>query len=78
MSSSRLIGRLRVVMGLDDARFRQGLGDAATGMRRLGQDLQRIGAGISARVTAPILAAGAATTAAFVSSAGTSRMAPKR
>ena len=69
MSSSRLIGRLRVVMGLDDARFRQGLGDAATGMRRLGQDLQRIGAGISARVTAPILAAGAATTAAFVTSA---------
>ncbi|MEO1949665.1 hypothetical protein [Thioclava sp.] len=69
MSSSRLIGRLRVVMGLDDARFRQGLGDAATGMRRLGQDLQRVGAGISARVTAPILAAGAATTAAFVTSA---------
>ena len=69
MSSSRLIGRLRVVMGLDDTRFRQGLGDAATGMRRLGQDLQRIGAGISARVTAPILAAGAATTAAFVTSA---------
>ncbi|MFL2777738.1 MAG: hypothetical protein ACJZ88_00090 [Paracoccus marcusii] len=69
MSSSRLVGRLRVIMGLDDARFQKGLGDAATGMRRLGQDMQRIGASISARVTAPIVAAGAAAGAAFITSA---------
>lgn len=48
MSSSRLVGRLRVIMGLDDARFQKGLGDAATGMRdnwsvmsRTGQPLYR-------------------------------------
>ncbi|WP_411839248.1 hypothetical protein [Paracoccus sp. ME4] len=69
MSSSRLVGRLRVIMGLDDARFRKGLDDAATGMRRLGQDVQRMGAALSTRVTAPLVAAGAAAGAAFMASA---------
>lgn len=65
---STIIGNLRVILGLDSAAFQKGLDDSVGRLRSVGQRMQRVGMDLSKRVTAPLVAVGAAATAAFLSS----------
>ncbi|SEN90745.1 phage tail tape measure protein, TP901 family, core region [Paracoccus alcaliphilus] len=57
---SNVIGNLRVVLGLDSAAFQRGLNEATTNLRRMGQDMQRMGRNLSLYVTGPTVAFGVA------------------
>ncbi|WP_048655297.1 phage tail protein [Sinorhizobium fredii] len=65
-----VIGALRVVLGLDSAAFEKGASNSQRTLSRLGKSMQSFGASMSARVTAPLAAAGAAITAALSGVAG--------
>ena len=56
---STVIGNLRVVLGLDAAAFQKGMADATAGLKKVGQDMQRIGRTMSVAVTAPLAGFGA-------------------
>ncbi|MAY20317.1 MAG: hypothetical protein CL955_06835 [Erythrobacteraceae bacterium] len=69
-----MIGALRVMLGMDTAEFEKGSDKAQREMRRLerrfqqvGKNFQKVGVGLTASITAPILGAAAA----FVKSADT-------
>lgn len=49
-----VIGDLRAVLGLDSAAFQKGLAQAGSSLRGAGKQMQRIGAGMSASLTAPL------------------------
>ncbi|HWW12693.1 MAG TPA: phage tail length tape measure family protein, partial [Brevundimonas sp.] len=74
--SNATIGALRVVLGLDTAQFTGGLTAAQKRLRGVGRDLQNIGAGfatvgagLTAAVTAPLIAAGFAASKAATEAA---------
>ncbi|RJE81275.1 phage tail tape measure protein [Paracoccus sp. JM45] len=56
---STVIGNLRVVLGLDSGAFQRGLSNATASLRGVGRNMQNIGAGMSAAVTAPLVGFGA-------------------
>lgn len=58
MAGSAVIGALRVNLGIDSAEFQEGLRNAAKSLKGLGQQMTKIGAGLSAAVTAPLTAFG--------------------
>lgn len=49
-----VIGDLRVILGLDSAAFQQGLRNATTSLRGIGQNMQRIGQNMTLAVTGPL------------------------
>lgn len=59
-----VIGALRVNLGLNSAEFSKGLSNAARSMQAAGKRMQELGGRFSTYITAPVLAAGAAVTAA--------------
>lgn len=70
-----LIGALRVVLGVDTASFDDGLSAAQSRLTKTGQQMQqlggqiaRVGAGLSATVTAPLVAFGVSATRAATES----------
>lgn len=63
-----VIGDLRAILGLDSSSFQRGMGRARATLADTGRDMQRIGRSMSLYVTAPLVAAGAAVTAAFANS----------
>lgn len=56
-----VIGDLRAILGLDSSSFQTGLAQARASLRSVGQDMRRVGATMSAAVTAPLGAFGALT-----------------
>ncbi|RWF69554.1 MAG: phage tail tape measure protein [Mesorhizobium sp.] len=56
--ASAVIGALRVNLGIDSAQFQDGLKKAQQSLAGIGKSMTRIGAGLSAAVTAPIVAFG--------------------
>ena len=65
MAGSATIGSLRVVLGLDSAAFTDGMNKAqkhlagvSRSMQRAGQQIATVGAGLTASITAPIIAVG--------------------
>ena len=63
--SNATVGSLKVVLGLDSAAFTQGLSAAQKHLRGVGQQMQRVGqtmatvgAGMTAAITAPVIALG--------------------
>lgn len=74
--ASAVIGALRVTLGLDSAAFTKGLTaaqkqlvDVSNQMKRVGQTMATVGAGLSAAITAPLIAAGFAASKAAAESA---------
>lgn len=57
--ASAVIGALRVNLGIDSAQFMDGLAKAQNSLKGIGQSMTRVGAGMSAAVTAPLVAFGA-------------------
>lgn len=56
-----VIGALRVNLGLDSAAFSKGLNDAKRSLKKVGQDMQRVGKSLSLSVSAPLIGLGAVT-----------------
>lgn len=56
---SAVIGALRVNLGIDSAQFQDGLKNATKSLKGIGKSMSRVGAGMSAAITAPVLAFGA-------------------
>ncbi|MHA6641351.1 phage tail tape measure protein [Mesorhizobium sp. A623] len=56
--ASAVIGSLRVVLGIDTAIFDKGLGGAMKSLKGIGKSMQKVGAGMSAAITAPIVGFG--------------------
>lgn len=74
--SQATIGALRVILGLDSAQFTDGLNKAQRHLKSVGDRMQRvgaqmatIGAGLTAAVTAPLIAAGFAASKAATEAA---------
>lgn len=56
--ASAVIGALRVNLGIDSAEFQDGLRKAQQSLAGIGKSMTRVGAGLSAAVTAPVVAMG--------------------
>lgn len=56
--ASAVIGALRVNLGIDSAQFQDGLKKAQQSLAGIGKSMMRVGAGLSAAVTAPLVAFG--------------------
>lgn len=74
--SAATIGALKVVLGLDSAQFETGLTAAQKHLRGVGQSMQKlgqgfamVGAGLTATITAPLIAAGFAASKAATEAA---------
>ncbi|RZJ06104.1 MAG: hypothetical protein EON89_00870 [Brevundimonas sp.] len=74
--SAATIGALKVVLGLDSAQFETGLTAAQKHLRGVGQSMQKlgqgfamVGAGLTATITAPLIAAGFAASRAATEAA---------
>lgn len=64
--ASAVIGALRVNLGLNSAEFTNGLSNAARSLSAVGKKMQDLGGKFSTYVTAPMVAAGAAVSAAVL------------
>lgn len=58
--ASAVIGALRVNLGIDSAQFQDGLKKAQQSLAGIGKSMTRVGAGLSAAVTAPVVGFGVA------------------
>lgn len=56
--ASAVIGALRINLGIDSAEFQDGLRKAQQSLAGIGKSMTRVGAGLTAAVTAPIVAFG--------------------
>lgn len=56
--ASAVIGALRINLGIDSAEFQDGLRKAQQSLGGIGKSMMRVGAGMSAAITAPIVAFG--------------------
>ncbi len=63
--ASAVIGALRVNLSIDTAAFRDGLNTLPATLNKVGKRMQSVGAKMSTFVTAPVIAAGTAVTAAL-------------